>query len=66
MFKNLKLDLAKELFSVQKYIGLSRDEIYKMPTYERKLMIKLHNEVTENEKMMQSAAVNKGRGGGRK
>lgn len=50
IYDNYEKNLKKELFLCHKNMGLSMEEIYDMPTRDRKYYISIHNEAVEQEK----------------
>lgn len=49
MSSEYEQNLKEEIFACHKYIGMSFDEIYKMPIRDRKFYIQQHNKLTDEE-----------------
>lgn len=50
IYDNYERNLKKELFLCHKNMDLSMEEIYNMPTRDRKYYISIHNKAVEKEK----------------
>ena len=50
IYKNYENDLKKEIFLCHKYMDFSMESINNMPIKDRKLYIKEHNKIVEQEK----------------
>jgi hypothetical protein len=66
IFENQKRDLEDELFSCHKFIGISMDQLQKMPVFKRKYWIQKHNEHVKKEKEEHDRAASKPKQGRRK
>lgn len=60
--KGHKQALLEELISCEKYLGLSRENVRKLPVWERKWRIGYHNDLVQRENQERESAAKKTRG----